>query len=642
MAALLGALLAPRLGAAVDRWTPVVGLDGGWITTLAAAPSARGTVYALTYDGMIYRSVDGAQSWALAGPGPAFGAAVQWMAVDPGKPGTIYLWGGKGLYRTVDSGTTWSLCRTDLGPVLLSPSSPGTLFANDRESELIRSDDGGVSWRTIAQGPLTPQLEAIDPASSKILYGQVDGRLYKSLNGGATWQRMDAGQPADFWYIRAIDPRHPNVVYASGFQVPVWKSLDGGATWQQAAVGVEAVISVIRLLISPSGKLYLMDNYGAVYVSTDGAGHWQKAGIVSGGGIGQDFTADFGSPDRLYASLQMESGVQRSVDGGRTWTPAFHGLTGLDVEQLVPSPGVRGAIYATADGSVVGPAEQDQRFFASKDGGVSWRPLAPSGLEFESLTLDAAPGVLYTTGFDVLLARNIIARSTNDGASWQSLSTGGGEYITALTADPSLGGKLWALGLQQETDVLRLLHSTNSGNSWSLVNQIGRPLGGTRGAGIFLDSGQPARLYLGLQDGSLFGSTDGGATLNRLAPPGPVVALAVDPSGAGTLYAATTRPRPLYRSDDGGGTWTRISLGLPLNTVVVALTVDPTAPTILYAATSRGFFESDDRGESWQLMDEGLAAVPLLALAAGSGTPARVYVGTAGAGAFSLTRPTTP
>jgi photosystem II stability/assembly factor-like uncharacterized protein len=184
-----------------------------------------------------------------------------------------------------------------------------------------------------------------------------------------------------------------------------------------------------------------------------------------------------------------------------------------------------------------------------------------------------------------------------------------------------------------------LLHSSDGATTWSPVSQNETPAlppFALPKLGIFLDPAHPATLYLFA--GGFFKSADGGATLDPVGLFGTMVDLAVDPSGSGILYALTSRPRPLYKSADGGSTWKRVSAGLPAGSKVRSLVMDPTTPSTLYVMTEEGVWVSDDGAGSWQPLGDGLPPVPLLSIAAASDPAHTVYVGTAGAGIYSLSR----
>jgi photosystem II stability/assembly factor-like uncharacterized protein len=137
------------------------------------------------------------------------------------------------------------------------------------------------------------------------------------------------------------------------------------------------------------------------------------------------------------------------------------------------------------------------------------------------------------------------------------------------------------------------------------------------------------------------GSTAAQPQLTALPLPRGVTDLVIDPSHTATLYAAVPGlRRPVFKSTDGGATWTNSSTGLPRGAAIAALAIDPTAPAAtVYASTSQGLFVTADGAATWQPVNsQGLpAGVPLSTVTVSPATsPPTLYLGTFGAGVFAL------
>jgi photosystem II stability/assembly factor-like uncharacterized protein len=111
-----------------------------------------------------------------------------------------------------------------------------------------------------------------------------------------------------------------------------------------------------------------------------------------------------------------------------------------------------------------------------------------------------------------------------------------------------------------------------------------------------------------------------------------VVALAIDPSHAATLYAVTP-DSGVFKSTNGGGSWTAVNSGLT-SQIFNALAIDPSAPATLYAGTTSGVFKSVDGGGSWAAMNAGLTRSNVYVLAIEPSAPTTIYAGTLGGGVF--------
>src|SRR5207245_2292373 len=114
--------------------------------------------------------------------------------------------------------------------------------------------------------------------------------------------------------------------------------------------------------------------------------------------------------------------------------------------------------------------------------------------------------------------------------------------------------------------------------------------------------------------------------------------LAIDPQTPATLYVGT-RADGVFRSTDGGESWSAVSAGLP-NLPVTALAIDPQTPTILYAGTERGgVYKSTDGGESWSALNTGLSNLFVSSIVVDPRRPTTVYAGTQGGGVFVIFTP---
>jgi photosystem II stability/assembly factor-like uncharacterized protein len=432
-----------------------------------------------------------------------------------------------------------------------------------------------------------------------------------------------------------FDPHDHQVLYAAvNNLVDLLKSSDGGATWTAANRGIETAFPG-HLLIGESGTLFMISLDNEVYSSTDGAAHWRHVGSLGFSHV-DSVVVDSGTTERLYATLDETDGVTLSTDGGHTWSPQVAGLAALAVTELMASPLRPRTVYAEALSSSSPFPGNSHR---SQNRGRTWSTLAATGLEFEMLTQDPHAGVLYATGYYPGIGPNTVWKSTDDGASWAAATTSAGFGLSGLAADPRASGSLWALGLPDSGPAAFLVHSTDGGAAWSIVNQLDDPPQSSISAGgVFLAHARAGMLYFLLRSGRLFASSDDGVTLSPAQPASPVIDLVLDPTHVGVLYAATTDTHPLWRSTDGGTAWMRASHGLPLGTRVVALAIDPASSSTLYAATDRGVWVTDNGARSWRALGTGLPKVPLLSITAVAGPPRTVLVGTAGAGAYSLTR----
>ena len=224
----------------------------------------RGTA---AFKGGVALSNDGGRTWEMSNGGMPEVAATH-IVLDPASPAgarTLYVAGfGKGVYKSTDGGRNWELKTNGLPEkeplvwrlamsregvlyaVLARRSSDGS-FGNDRDGAVYRSHDKGENWERLPLPPGAngPTSLAIDPEDSNRLYlsvwcrsdrvygTPVDGGVYLSADGGATWRNIHSRD--QFVYDVSIDPSNPRVLYTAGFQSSAWRSADRGETWTRIA-----------------------------------------------------------------------------------------------------------------------------------------------------------------------------------------------------------------------------------------------------------------------------------------------------------------------------------------------------------------------------------------------------------------------
>jgi photosystem II stability/assembly factor-like uncharacterized protein len=167
---------------------------------------------------------------------------------------------------------------------------------------LYRSIDGGYTWNKLNQAPSLyfGGLLTIDPQDSAILYATFQSALHRSADSGVTWKQIGSGLPLAQIDTLTINPLVPTTLYAS-VQATLYRSADSGATWSPDTTGLPPTISKIVALPQSSNTLY---------AATD-------------------------------------NGVYRSEDAGATWQPDSPQLAGVSITGLAASAGAQPSIYAS-------------------------------------------------------------------------------------------------------------------------------------------------------------------------------------------------------------------------------------------------------------------------------------------------------
>jgi photosystem II stability/assembly factor-like uncharacterized protein len=564
-------------------------------------------------------------AWTLLGPD---GGTVDALAIDPVDPRIVYAGtaAGEGVFKSLDSGVTWSRSGTglpkgfDSGVVALAvnPRRRAVVYAGTALQGLYKSADGGASWLPVrlGTGPATFTVTAlaIDPRDPDVVFTGSAYGLFKTADDGVHWKRITAGlPPLAVPRALAIDPRTPGVVYASISALGVYRSRDGGETWKPASRGFPARPEVLTLAAAAGrpAAVYATTNQG-VFKSTNGAASWSPAG----GGLPfqppvRSLAIDPRGSSVVYAGLPGR-GVFRSRNGGSSWFPDNDGLGNLQVLALAVNP--QGTVYAgTAGGdrlTVSGASEGGGPggvFQAS--GGQPWRRTV-RGLSAVTVTAVAVeaggdPPILWA-GTEALG----VFRSPRAGV-WRRVPIAGlSGIVKNIVTDPDHPGTVYVLAPPPGGPFnLSPFKTTDAGQTWTPLPVSGPFLGLKR------DPLNGALLLFGY---GIRRSADGGLTWTGSAggiePADLLQDVAFDPSAPQTVYAAGSRPSAarldpvqprLYKSADGGSTWTRIDAGLARAAgAIQKVVVSPARPQVLYAASLGTLFRSADAGAHWDQVAE--------------------------------------
>jgi photosystem II stability/assembly factor-like uncharacterized protein len=390
----LACLSALRLPAQ-NSWS-VVGPDGGDARAFAAVPGQPNRLYLGTTNSWLYESIDGGASWRrLAKIDPADGFVLDSIVVDSSHPATIYVGAWKdsdngGLWISHDHGKTWKEPAFFQGkPVhalAQAPSDPRELIAGTLEG-VFRSLDSGATWSEISPRGSREIHEieslAIDPRNPEIIYAGTWHLPWKTTDGGKTWHNIKQGLIVDSDVFSIIvDPERPRTVYLSACS-GIYKSENGGLLFHKIQ-GIPSEARRTRSLMQDPEKLdvvyagtteglYKTLNAGRsfrrmtdadvvvndVYVDPNDSNHvllaTDRSGVLSSTDGGVTFTGsnrgiserkvaallvDRNDPKHLYAGVVNDKsygGVFRSLDGGAHWEQLGSGLDGRDIFSLAQS-----------------------------------------------------------------------------------------------------------------------------------------------------------------------------------------------------------------------------------------------------------------------------------------------------------------
>ncbi len=392
LAAAAAAVMTAPPAAAAAAAAPAKGGSG------AERPDAKDPFQAGNFTGL-----------ALRGIGPAFmSGRIGDIAVDPTNRSIWYVAvASGGVWKTVNAGTTWTPIfdgegSYSIGCVAVDPRRPLVVWVGTGENNsqrsvgfgdgVYKSLDGGRSWTNVGlkESEHIGKI-VIDPRDTDIVYVAAQGPLwgpggdrglYRTTDGGATWNRVLAIDADTGVSDLVHDPRDPDVLYASSYQRRrhVWtlidggpgcaihKSTDGGASWRKITKGLPSEeLGRIGLAISPQRPdvvyaiVESVGDAGGFYRSADGGENWQRmSGYVSGSPqYYQEIYADPHQFDRIYS---MDVWLMVSDDGGRNFRRVGERFKHVDNHALVFSPDDPDYLLAGCDGGV----------YESFDRGATW------------------------------------------------------------------------------------------------------------------------------------------------------------------------------------------------------------------------------------------------------------------------------
>ncbi|MEO1715298.1 MAG: glycosyl hydrolase, partial [Bacteroidota bacterium] len=326
----------------------------GNLTAQKKKPSSTDDSDKISLSGLKFRSV---------GPAITSGRIAD-FAVNPNKPKEYYVaTASGGVWKTQNAGTTYqpifdSQGSYSIGCISLDPSNPSVVWVGTGENNnqrsvaygdgIYKSADGGKSWQHMGlKNSEHIGKIIIHPNNSNVIFVAAIGPLwssggerglYKSTDGGKTWKATLSIDEHTGVNDVVMDPRNPDVLYASAYQrrrhvftylgggpqSGIYKSTDGGENWEKINKGLPSVdLGRIGLAIAPSHPEYIYaiveaaQGKGGFYRSNNRGASWTKqGGYSSSGNYYQEIIVDPLNPEKIYA---MDTWMQVSTNGGKSF-----------------------------------------------------------------------------------------------------------------------------------------------------------------------------------------------------------------------------------------------------------------------------------------------------------------------------------
>ncbi|HEU4710109.1 MAG TPA: hypothetical protein VFS76_01015 [Pyrinomonadaceae bacterium] len=647
---------------------------GGRIADVEGVPGDANVVYVASASGGLWKTTNGGVKWT-----PIFERqgtiSIGDIALAPSNPEIVWVGTGEsnvrnsvsfgdGVYKSTDGGKTWNHMGLKdserISAIAIHPQNPdivyvgalGHAFGPNEERGVFMTTDGGKTWTKtlyIDNQHGVADLD-IDVTNPNILYagmwsferkpwthrsGSEKGGVYKSIDGGRTWNKLTNGLPKLMGRIGVrVAPSNPNVVYVivESKDGTLYRSDDRGETFrnvskQDSIVSRGFYYTTVRVNPTNENNVYAVAS--TLFSSVDGGQTWRS--ITSRSHI--DFHAlwiDPKNPKRMWHG--QDGGVGVSYDGGESWEavynmplgqfyqvhadnrqPFYHVMGGLQDNGSWTGPsrtrepaGIMNddwRMVSFGDGFYVinHPDNPDLYLSESQGGDIVWTdfrtreqqsvnpwgrgsgggPAAGQKFRFNwNAPIVLSPHEKTT----VYLGGNVLFKSLDFGKTWEQISP------DLTTNDPEK---------QKDAGGPVAVENTTAEYHTTIITVAESPI-------------QKGQIWVGTDDGNLQVTTDGGKNWSNLVKnvagmPADSPVSHVEPSrtNSNTAYIAFERHmfddfKPyIFKTTDGGKSWTKISNGLPANAYVQIIREDPKNTNLLYAGTELGLFASYDGGAKW-------------------------------------------
>ncbi|MEO1526220.1 MAG: glycosyl hydrolase [Planctomycetota bacterium] len=672
------------------KWRCIGPFRGGRSVCASGVFGKPQTYFMGTTGGGLWKTEDGGQFWHNVSDGFFNTGSVGAVAVSESNPNVVYVGMGEhaprgvmtshgdGVYKSTDAGKTWEhlgLTETEhIARIVIHPRDPdvvyvaaqGALHAPSQSRGIYRSIDGGKNWERV--------------------------HFVNELTGCSELS-MDISNPRVLFATMWEHQRKPWIVVSGGEGSGVYKSTDGGDTWEPIEEGLpeEKGKGAIAVSRSNPDKVYLLlesdtlEEKGGLFVSSDGGKSWNR--VSDDHRLTQRawyYTEVFVDPNDEHTVYVLSAPALRSIDGGQSWE-TLSGTHG-DYHDLWINPNDSTNMVIANDGGAAVTFNQGEswsrqdnmptaqfyrvnvdnhfpyRIYGGQQDNSSVRiaSFEPGGYEITERSWDAsAGGESAFLAFDPDHPRYVMGGSylgtievlDTEAAAGTNVMAAPIQYLGRAARDMKYlynwnAPVIWS---QHEPNTFYhaaqvLLRTRDMGTSWEEVSpDLTRNMDNRQGKGggpltveavgaenygtisyVAESPHEKGVIWTGSDDGMVHLTKDGCKAWTDVTPEDLdeclINAIEISPHDKATAYIATTRykfgdKRPgLYKTNDYGETWTAISTGIPDGAFTRVIREDTAIEGLLFAGTETGLYLSHDGGENWQAFQSNLPVTPILDL----------------------------
>lgn len=658
---------------------------GGRVTAVTGVPAQPFTFYMGATGGGVWKTTDGGVTWRNISDKFFRVGSIGSVEVALSDPNVVYVGtgsasprgnisAGRGVYKSTDAGETWTLVGLaetgQIGKIQIHPQNPdivyvaalGNIFGPNPERGVYRSKDGGENWEKVCfVDEKTGCIDMVmDPTNPRIIYagfwqaerkpwtiidGGEKGGVWKTLDGGDTWKRLEGGlpdgvvgrvgiavspvNPSRIWVIQEAEDEKKGGIYLSEDSGKKWKRINRDHNYRQRAWYYS------RIFADPQNEhtVYVLNT--GFYKSLNGGKEFERIRVPHG-----DNHCLWINPKNSNFMIQSnDGGANVSFNGGRTWSTQMNQPTAeiyrVAVDNQFPYR-VYGDQQDNSTISILSQGRPDQEFFpvgGGESGHIAIDPRNPdvifAGNYIGILTrLDRKKGHLKRINAYPELADGIAGRDLKFRFQWNfpirfSPHDPRVLYITSNFVHRST----------DEGDSFEVISPDLTSNIDAYLDRPGGPIQhDVTGVEIYCtifafeeSPLEPGVLWAGSDDGLVHVSRDNGQNWENVTPKdmpreGTVNMFDISSKIPGRVLMAVYRYRDndfrpyIFRTKDYGKSWEQLTdgkNGIPEDYFVRAVREDPNREGLLYAGTEFGMFISFDDGKNWQKFQLNLPVTPI-------------------------------